>query len=302
MSTSQPNRHPAGVPTGGQFAPKAAAEADLSLVEPDPSEPDSGWDEMNQELFEANQKRRGMYDNHDLVFNEFPGPPAGAPSTEEWAQVGVTDPEQAKRLWQQHGVAPEDFSSDDRGTRMCACDLRGDMIFEGQLLSGATVLSRHAPDLDDHRVFHWQPEVYVNGERTSWQTLPAEDQLSYIRGYALAASQADHPEHLGARGHRPGEDDRMAWAGYVRGINAIHAAQSIEEGRMGDNSLAIVEPLAPNRRLMIRHARPDPVRRGYRAEIAPGQHRRHEHDEGVSWVPWSEEAKVFFTVDALGAD
>ena len=52
--------------------------------------------------------------------------------------------------------------------------------------------------------FHHESSVYVGGEERSWDTLPPEDQLDYIRGYAQAAASRTDPAAQPAGGRYSG--------------------------------------------------------------------------------------------------
>ena len=180
MSDPVPKRQPAGIPAGGQFAPKSTAEADLCLLDDDLI-----GSAAEQEQSENPGGRTAWNDEADDL-------PAALAASEAWVDAGVTNPAEMRRL-ADSGISPEDFSDPDRNIRMWACSARGDLIFEGKLLSNALQLRRHAPGLDAHRYFHHESSVYIGGEERSWDTLRPEDQLDYIRGYARAAASRTDP-------------------------------------------------------------------------------------------------------------
>jgi hypothetical protein len=213
------------------------------------------------------------------------------PSAADWAAAGVTGPEALGRL-DAGGYRPEDLGSPDRDLRLAAHDAAGTMVLDGELLSGAIQLRRHQPGLDPRRHFHHEQSVYVGGEVVAWSALSAEDQSDYIDGYAVAAAGKllDLDRY-----------DSPAAAGFVRGTNAVHASRMIEENPDPERSYRIVDPDARGRRLVVTDVRPAPERGGYEARVAAGQWRRHHDDDGSRDVPWTEGARVFFTVDALGA-
>src|SRR5207248_1444382 len=127
------------------------------------------------------------------------------------------------------------------------------------------------------------------GERRPWSSLSAQEQLDYIIGYAE-----------GVDGGVDITNDFHA-AGYVRGRNARSAKKLIDSGRAGDRGFAIVDSDASGRRLVVHNVRRLPERGGYEAEVATAQYRRHHGEDYSRSVPWNEGARVFFTVDALGA-
>lgn len=291
MSDSTLNRKPPGTPSGGQFARKTSGEAGLTLDDPEPPE---GW-ELDQETYEVNEQRRWPCEPPDV---DLPSSSLQH-GDDSWAKVGVSDPMLAKRL-EDRGVAPEDFSSSDRSARMWACAERGDMVFEGELLSGALQLHRHAEGIDERRHFHAPGKVYVGGNSVAWSSLPTDKQLAYIRGYARGVASS-------GPGGPPPPEDPMSADGYRRGRYVDHASQMIHEGHLGrpesrTSSVAIVDSSAMGHRLVVTDIQPVPERDGYTAKVTAGQYRRHESDDGVRHVPWSEGATVFFYVDALGAD
>lgn len=215
---------------------------------------------------------------------------------EAWRAVGVTDANTLGWL-QDAGVLPEHFSSPDSDVRRWAAYARGDMIFEGETTGRAYELHEHDSRLDARAVFHQETEVYVGGKTVRWDDLSPEEQVSYIAGCAEAMAENDS-----IREHRLGIHPGPArQAGRRRGM-AINSARSmIDEGRAGDRGFAIVDSAAVGRRLVVTDVEPAPERGGYTAKVAGGQYRRHESDDGVRTVPWSEGAKVFFRAEALGA-
>jgi hypothetical protein len=278
MSDPAPKRQPAGIPIGGQFAPKSTAEAELDLLDDD--------------LIDA----AGEHDRAGLC--------AGQPDHEDltdvltasraWVDAGVTNPADMRRL-ADCGVTPRHFVDPDRNIRMWACAARGDLIFEGELLSNALQLHRHAPGLDPRRHFHPEATVYVDGEERSWCVLLPEEQLDYIRGYAQASAS-----HADPTMQPPGREPFKA-AGWLRARDAIAVAGLIDSGLDADRSYAIVDPDAVGRWLVVRNVRPARAWGGYRGEVAAGQRRYHPGEDYSRAVPWTEGTRVFFTVDALGA-
>jgi len=317
-SNTQP-RQPRGTPIGGQFAGKANPECTLALsTEPDFGSPygqDPSYvlpDGRKVTMWRKGQKVR-FYDTsgnqvgpeqanvapaaayaYSQGWRDPEMPPVDSPVIREWAKVGVTDVDKII-LAMDHDYSPADYVSETRDTRMAARAACGELVFEGELLSNAYELWRYEPSLDRTRVFHHPTEVYFRGDPTRWSSLSATEQLDYIRGYAKAIA------HGGDQVQRPKVPwDNAEGMGYVRGTNAVHAAQMIDEGRAGDRGFRIIDPDAVGRVLVVTHVRPTAQRGGYTAEVAAGQKRRHHTDTGSKDVAWTEGARVFFRVDALG--
>ncbi|MDA8285769.1 MAG: hypothetical protein M0Z42_21260 [Actinomycetota bacterium] len=314
MSTTQPRRPP-GTPTGGQYAPSPHARPSFELgSDRDPAR-DALAARLAAQVAGREAGRCQACDGDGMIpapacQDDYDGLAAGqepqlgnctcgtcrgtghVPTARDWAAAGVTDPEALGRL-DAGGYRPEDLEdSPDRDLRLGAHDAAGTMVLDGELLSGAYQLRRHEPGLDPRRHFHHERDVYVGGEVVAWSALAAEDQRDYIDGYAVAA--AGKTLSLDRYGS-------PAAAGYVRGSNAVHAARMIEENPDPERSYRIVDPDARGRRLVVTDVRPAPERGGYEARVAAGQWRRHHDDDGSRDVPWTEGARVFFTVDALGA-
>jgi len=247
MSTNTQPRQPSGTPVGGQFAGKANPEPDVELA----AQPDFGAPWGNNPAYtlpdgrQVAMWRKGQRVRFYDTAGDQVGPeqsnvaPAAAyayhhgwvaatdmpeehdpPIERQWAMVGVTDPEKITSAMAR-GYSPEDYTSEDRDLRMAAHAAAGEMVFEGTLLSNATELWRHEPDITDKsRVFHHPSEVYFKGNPTPWAELPAEDQLDYIRGYARAIVTG------GDQDQRPRvEWDNAQAMGFVCGV---HHSQLLE--------------------------------------------------------------------------
>lgn len=163
------------------------------------------------------------------------------------------------------GVLPEDFGSPHRERRMWACAMRGDLEFEGTLLSNANQLSRYQPSLDGRRMFHHQRQVLVGSRYMAWDGMTSLSQIHLIDGYAAGVTGA-----LCTPGVCDSHDD-FWWSGYQRGVAAEAVRQMIAAGHV-PLRLLVVAPGAPDRQLAVRNARPDTkLGFGYVAEIAPNQ-------------------------------
>ena len=286
MRDPAPKRQPSGIPVGGQFASNSTAEADLCL--PDDDLIDTAVPDRARIL-------PGQTAHHNIASgNDADDLATRLAVSEAWVRAGVTSPAEMRRL-ADSGISPEDFSDPDVHIRRWACAARGDLIFEGELLSNALQLRRHVPGLDPHRHFHHESSVYIGGEERRWNTLRPEDQLDYIRGYAQAAASRTDPAT------RPSDPGSFEAAGWLRGCAAVSAAELIDRGQAPSTSLVIVDPDAVGRRLVVRNARPAPERSGYTAEAAAGRRRYHHGQDYSRAVPWTEGTRVFFTDDALGA-
>jgi len=305
------SRKSKGQPTGGQFAAKSNPESDTELEDSAsagglgsaPAEADDevwSWGAMYDIL--GHEEANSLFDESGgslgkaiaiAVRREADRASAAANLPNAWHAAGITDPAAIARM-QEHGLAPADLTSPDRDTRMAAHSAAMHLIFEGELLSNALQLYRHAPGIDQHRTFHAPASVYVGGVERPWSSLSAEDQVAYISGYARAIA------HGGDRDHLPPNREEAAAAGYVHGQSALSAAAMIEAHPGEDRGYAIVHADAPGRRLVVTNPRFVPERGGYVASVGSGQHRRHFDDDGSRTVPFSPGATVFFTVDALG--
>lgn len=218
---------------------------------------------------------------------------------QRWAAVGASDPEVRSRL-EAAGVEPADFTCDDRDRRMWAASYRGDLIFEGQeLLSGAYDLSRHEPSLGPGRFFHHTEKVDIAGEKRYWNHLSAEEQIDYIAGYARGVASS----RPGAAFVTPSGDESPAWrAGSHRGLYAAVQADFADRRRL-DEAVKVAFSDVPGRVLVVTDVEPDPrYGHGYRAKVAAGQYRYHDHDGGRRPVPYTEGASVHFEADAFGAE
>jgi hypothetical protein len=207
-----------------------------------------------------------------------------------WEGVGVVDPSEIERL-SKAGVEPSDFESRDMGRRMWACAMRGDLVFEGRLLSNATELWRHDDGIDRGRIFHTPAAVKINGADVPWGVLDAEEQCDYISGYAAAiGGSTDH------------KDNRFARAGYRRGLHVDDTERAIASGD-GPRQLTIIDSDASHRRLRVEGVVPSPRGRGYIGQIAAGQYRQHyDFDGSGRVVPYGKGTRVFFEVDAIDLD
>lgn len=123
---------------------------------------------------------------------------AAAISNQELADAGITTRAQAK-AFSSGDLKPSDLHSEDRDLRMHAHAARGDMIFEGELLSQAYDLDRHSAHpgrlkgrtLGRPSDVHFREGTEVHSRR--WHELSAEEQLSYIDGYtSVFDSQVSH--------------------------------------------------------------------------------------------------------------
>jgi len=318
-STNPPLRQPKGQPVGGQFAAKANPEGETELADAAPTDPaDEPWswnvvydmlgaDEANA-LFEESGGSLGKAlaiavrreaercsSAVDLQVERSAQRSAQrSAAANPWHAAGVTDPEAIARM-QERGLTPDDLTSEDRDTRMAAHSAAGHMIFEGMLLSNAYQLHRHEPALPHDRTFHHSSQVYVGGVARPWSSLSAEEQLSYIAGYARAIA------HDGDRTHLPPNREAAASAGYVCGQNTVAAEKRIRSGNLEpDASFWIVDSDAHERKLAVVNPRYVPERGGYIAEVGGGQFRRYSNDEGSRLVPINPGARIFFKVDALG--
>ena len=116
-----------------QLAAEAAAATDTGR---DPLDPDAHWSWTGitaeigaahaAEMFEKTNGSTGA---------------ALAVAAQEWNEV--TKDENARRAVIAAGHKPSDFTSADRTVRMSACSARGDMAFDGELLSRAYALTSH---------------------------------------------------------------------------------------------------------------------------------------------------------------
>lgn len=284
MSTT-PTRQPAGAPTGGQFAAKSNPECDLDL-DLDLDDPDLSIAEMTAERDRlqrrADEITGRISDRYSAAIQQ------SIESDPEWRSVRVTNRTVQNRL-ERRGVCPEHFGSDDRDTRMWACSERGDLIFEGELLSNGHQLSRYVGDLDDRRTFHHDLSVDIDGREVGWSALSGAKQMEYIAGYSLA--QSDAPSTPPASPY--------AMAGWLRGIDSHNARVDIEEDANPSAHFTVVDPDAIARHLSVTHVQPVPERGGYEAEVAANQHRWHSTENGRNVVPWAAGARVFFAADAI---
>jgi len=318
--TTTPARQPKGRPTGGQFAGKCNPESEVELssvpnfgspygqspsyVLPDGREVTMWRKGQRVRFYDADGNQVGpeqknvapaaAYAYSQGWRNPEMPPEHDPPNSRRWARVGVMSPDAVAHL-EDRGYSPTDYVSEDRDCRMAAHAAAGEVMFEGELLSNAYELHRHVAGLDKNRVFHHPTEVYFKGNPTRWSSMSATEQIAYIRGYAKAIAND------GDQSKRP----KVPWTdpegdGYVRGTNAVHAAQMIDEGRAGDRGFRIVDPDAVGRVLVVTNARPTRRRDGYVAEVAAGQKRRHHTDTESQDVPWAEGTKMFFRADALG--
>lgn len=200
------------------------------------------------------------------------------------APTSITPADALARL----GVYPSDFTSPHRERRMWACAMRGDLQFEGVLLSNALELNRYQPTLSGRRYFHHQLMIQCGHDKPElWDELPVSAQIEFIDGYAAAVA-----ETFGVPG------DRYWWTGYERGVSTSVVANALEDGRPFE-VLTVVAPESPTRVLrLVDVARDTKLRHGYMGRIAPGQYRTHYFGEGESRaVPW--QGSYHFEVDAI---
>jgi len=313
MSTT-PARQPQGQPTGGQFAAKSNPESELDLEDATPrqrammnmldrqnGEPVDGTvtpmsipqlmaerDRLQGQVDELTQRIVGAYAEQLQAH--------GRPSDydQKWIDVGVTTQAEQERLVAK-GVMPEHFHSEYRDTRMWACSERGDLIFEGELLSNGYQLHRYADGLDERRTFHHEQSVDIDGNQRAWNDLTGVEQMDYIKGY-VSAIGGDLHQGLAESPATPA----FLRAGFKRGLRQATTEAVITNGGGNDwQSFAIVDPDTVDRNLMVTHVKPVPERGGYEAEVSFGQYRRHTTDNGSTTVPWNEGAKVFFVSDAI---
>jgi len=293
MSTNTQPRQPQGTPIGGQFAGKANPESDVELI----ATPDFGEPYGCVPAYILPDGRAAtMYRKGQRVrFYDTSGEQIGP------EQKNVA-PAAAMAL--SYGWSPTPFGEEsdmpqdgpqDRDARMAASSAAGELVFEGELLSNAYELWRHEPSIDRNRIFHHPSEVYVGGHQARWDSLSADQQLAYVRGYAKAITNG------GDQAHRP----RVHWTdpegdGYVRGANVVSAVSVIRDHPGEDRGFRIVDPDAVGRVLVVTHVTPTEQRGGFTAKVAAGQKRRHHTDTTSQDVPWAEGSKVFFTEDALG--
>ncbi len=304
MSTT-PARQPQGQPTGGQFAAQSNPECDIDLEESTPRQRPSGTSDgqagNSRSIPQLMAERDRLQGQVDEITQRIVGAYAeqlqahGRPSDYEqkWADVGVTTQAERERL-ESRSVMPEHFHSEYRDTRMWACSERGDLIFEGELLSNGYQLHRHADGLDERRTFHHERSVDIDGNQRAWDDLTGTEQMDYIRGYVSAVGGDLHQEFTES------PVNAASQAGFRRGLRQVTTEAVITSGG-GNNwrSFAIVDPDAVDRHLTVTNVKPAPERGGYEAEVAFGQYRRHTTDDGRSTVPWSEGSKVFFVSDAI---
>lgn len=200
------------------------------------------------------------------------------------APTNITQADALARL----GVYPSDFASPNRERRMWACAMRGDLQFEGVLLSNALELNRYQPILSGRRYFHHQFVIDSPHDKPElWNDLPVAAQIEFIDGYAAAVA-----ETYGIPG------DRYWWAGYERGVSTSVVARALDGGQPVA-ALTVVAPEAPARTLRLEGVvRDTKLGHGYVARISSGQYRTHYFGEGeMRAVPW--QGSYHFEVDAI---
>ncbi len=184
------------------------------------------------------------------------------------------------------GVTKSDFQSADRDRRMWACAMRGDLTFEGIVLSNAFELCRHQPSLHRRRFFHHEANVRVASNIVRWDSLSADDQIEYIAGYAAGAAGVDGV---------PGA--AHWWSGYQRGVAVAVEAKRLEGGATVDHVL-VVAPEAVDRQLhLVAVGRDERLGFGFKGVVAAGQMRVVYSDNGSTVRPWS--GGYHFETDAI---
>lgn len=207
----------------------------------------------------------------------------------DWNEVGVQDPDKQTEL-EEAGVSPCDFFSPNRDRRMWACHSRGDIIFEGELLSNGHMLHNYEPTLGTARTFHHPYAVELGDRTVRWSDMPAEEQADHIAGYAAAAAG----KHMDSRS--------LAWeAGYRRALRVETIARRLvlSPGRITE--VEVVAADADNRSVRLMDPRPDELlRRGFVGEVAPKQYRRHySADESSRSVERTPGTHFHFDMDAI---
>jgi hypothetical protein len=305
MNTT-PARQPQGQPTGGQFAAQSNPECDIDLNESTPRQrpadvPDgqAGEPMSIPQLMAERDRLQGQVDE---ITQKIIGAYAeqlqshGQPSDydQKWIDAGVTTPAERERL-ESRSVMPEHFHSEYRDTRMWACSERGDLIFEGELLSNGYQLHRYADGLDERRTFHHEQSVDIDGNSRAWNDLTGVEQMNYIKGYASAIGGDLRQEFA------KGPETPAMRAGFRRGLRqGTTEAVIVNGGGSNWRSFVVVDSDAVDRHLKVTDVRPVPERGGYEAEVAFGQYRHYSQWDGVrTTVPWSEGSKVFFVSDAI---
>jgi len=225
-------RRPAGLPTGGQFAPTAHPESVVSLVEPADTDGWAGltfdeqiasdealaqaagvdlldadapwsWAAAAHEIGEAHA--RELYDRTDGSLGA-----ALAQGRDDWMQVTHSPAVQARII--AAGLKPSDFSAPQRAVRRAAATARGDLVFEDELLPAGYALAAYGPTHSSNRdrVVHPPPAVSVSGsDPIPWDDLSWRQQLVYVQGYAAGVDAIAHNRERAAAEGTPDRWDRF---------------------------------------------------------------------------------------------
>jgi hypothetical protein len=313
MSINTQPRQPSGTPVGGQFAGKDNPEPSID-IDPmrDEVPPEDGCDvEPEHPVFNSPDGVRTLWGT-DGGFRFFDGD--GRPVTPvfettddgvRWARSHGWPSEEPLTGAQLYALDKTDLNASDlqsstRDLRMAARSAVGDLAFidpstgKTELLSNAYVLANHVADVDPRRVFCHEDAVTVNDRVVPWSDLSSSDQLDYIRGYAMQVGGAAYQADEG-----PAFD-----AGWVRGGVVSRAAALLDAGVPESATVTVIDPDAAfSHRVLVDHVEPDPYDPiSYRAQVAAGQHRRHQTPTGGSrTVPWSSGTPIQFRVDAIAA-
>lgn len=149
-------------------------------AETDPLDPDAPWTWTTLAQQTSHRHAADLYDRTGSLGRSL------TLADEEWAAVGVLG-RSARERCTRRDVMPSDFGSEDRNLRMSASAARGDLDFEGELVSDAYDLGNHSSNhAHVGRVVHSPAFIDTPDGRVAWNEAGYETQLAYIDGYASA--------------------------------------------------------------------------------------------------------------------
>lgn len=172
---------------------RAAAEGGIDLADPDAP---WTWTAMSEEA--GDRWLNDLYERSDGHIGA-----AGALLNNDSREAGLSMTKAQVAAFRKADLMPSDLKSPDRNLRMAACAARGDLVFEGELLSDAFSLDRHATSAAAKtalkgRTMARPRQVLMPNENgdltpTTWTSLTPEQQLGYIDGYASVMQGRSEP-------------------------------------------------------------------------------------------------------------
>lgn len=292
-------RQPAGIPTGGQFAPNAHLEASVGISDDRPW----SWDTIAEETSQAHIEQLQA---EGVSVGE-----AVARIDAEWAAVGVTTKAQRDAMIA-GDLKPDDESSDNRDLAMHFASCRGDLAFEGRLLSNAY-------DLGLHHCTHPANQGRVMAAPPLWDDYELIEQIAYLDGYgacldAIADARTRQRNVPGSavwsrqllrdRGPRAGLDGdqertvRARRAGWERAVYAESVADEIAGEHSPYQAIYVANGDTPGRRLKLDHLKLSTTFPGRFTGAVHGPSQVRVNAEGET-LPRQEGQRVLFAIDEI---